>query len=248
MQKITIETKVLDGIPVNEYYLEDYELKGLTFIQHGYQSNKNRGTDFMAVCLARLGYKVVSIDAYMHGDRIQEPFISMSNYKRFSAVFEVVTKTAKDIVFLHEKYYAADFPKYDMIGISLGGMIAFYLCTITDKINKLVPAISTPNFLGMTRYSLGLEGTEKYQQLLENNLEYINSIDPINHVKDMKYSKMFMLNGSKDQVVPGIFSEKFYNKNKNDRMRFEYYEDVHNVNRQMTNDILSFICDKEVSI
>ncbi|MBU1020862.1 MAG: alpha/beta hydrolase [Firmicutes bacterium] len=248
MQRIIIESKVLDGIPMNEYYLENYDLKGLVFVQHGYQSNKNRGTDFMSICLARLGYKVVSIDAYKHGERIEEPYISMKNYKRYAAVFNVVTKTAKDIIFIHDKYYSSKFEKYDFIGISMGGMIAFYLSTVTDKINKIVPAIGTPNFLGMTRHVVDIDDKEKYNQIVKNNLEFINQIDPIQHVENMKYSKMFILNTTKDEIVPGKFSEKFYDEFKNERMKFAYYEDVHNVNRQMTNDILSFICDKEVSI
>lgn len=248
MSRIIVENKIIDNIPLNEYYLDQKGFIGLVFVQHGYQSNKSRGSDLLALNLARLGYKVVSIDAYKHGERIEEPFISMNEYKRFGSVFNVVTRTADDIINLHKAYYEEEFKTYDFIGISMGGMIAFYLATVTDKINKLVPAIGTPSFLEMTKYIVDLGDSEKYNQIVENNLVRIKKIDPVNHVSQMKYTKMFILNTTRDEVVPGKFSEKFYNENKNDKMSFRYYDDVHFINREMTNDILSFISEKKVAI
>ena len=61
------------GIPYSEYRRVDIKSKGLVFIQHGYESNKNKGADYLAINLARIGYTSVAIDAYKHGERIEEP-------------------------------------------------------------------------------------------------------------------------------------------------------------------------------
>ena len=142
MSKIVIENKNLDGIPVNEFYIDDQIPKGLVFVQHGYRSNKERGADDLAIKIAREGFFVVTLDAYMHGERKIGPFIQGSETERLYYIPSIIRKTALDIIKLHKKFYY-DFSKFDLVGISLGGMIAYYTSVVTQNIRNLVPVIST---------------------------------------------------------------------------------------------------------
>lgn len=241
MKKIIISTDIINGVPLNEYYLHDTEYKGLVFVQHGFQSNKNYGADYLALPLARLGFFVVSIDAYMHGERIEGPYIVKDEKGMLISATEVIRHTAIDYIKLHKKRYIERFPKYDFIGISLGAMTAFYLATKTDKIKKLVPVIGTPDYIHQAEYALSSVGLNFDDFAGDKQTSYMERISPINHVEKIKFEKMFLLNCSKDTTVPMDKAVEYYNKYKTDKMTLKIYEDGHEVNKTMQRDIFKFI-------
>lgn len=241
MKKLIVSTEIYNGVPLNEYYLQDAEYKGLVFVQHGFQSNKNYGADYLALPLARLGFYVVSIDAYMHGERTIEPYLSKDEKGMLIAAPEVMRHTAIDYIKLHKRRYMERFPKYDFIGVSLGAMTAFYLSTKTDKIRKLVPVIGTPDYLHQAEYALSAVGLGLKDFASDGILNYIDRISPINHVDKIKFEEMFLLNCSKDTTVPMDKAVEYYNKYKTDKMKLKIYDDEHEVNKQMQRDIFEFI-------
>jgi len=241
MQKLLINTEIYNGVPLNEYYIEDIEFRGLVFVQHGYQSNKNYGADYLALTLARLGFFVVSIDAYMHGERMEGPYLSQNEKGMLIAAPEVIRHTAIDYIKLHKRRYIDRFPKYDFIGISMGAMIAFYLATKTDKINKLIPVIGTPDFMHQAEYNLTGAGVKLEEILNEQTIKYLNRISPINNVRKLKFEKMLIMNCSEDTIVPMGKSVEYYNKYKTNKMILKIYEDGHEINRTMQKDIFEYI-------
>lgn len=240
MSKIIIDNKVVDGIPLNEFYIENARYKGLVFMQHGYGSNKERGGDYLAIKVARDGYFVVCIDAYMHGERKEGPFISGTEEERMYYVPSIIRKTALDIIKLHKMYYQ-EYQTFDMIGVSLGGMIAYYTSIKTDKINKLVPVISTPKVTRQAEYSLKQSGVDIEKYFTEESYAYLQSCDPIRYIDSFVYNKMFILNGTKDHVVSTQDSIDFYEKYKNDNMEMKLYDIDHNVTKNMQRDIIDFL-------
>jgi len=193
MYKIMIEEKFIDDIPLNEYVDVNCEVKGLVFVQHGFTSNKERGTDFLALKLARNGFFVVSIDAYKHGKRMKEPFISEHVSKRYFDIFTVVKRTARDIDRLFKKYYKDRFEKYDVVGVSMGGMVAFYLTTMSKYASRVVPVISGPDFFQMSLDTFSGD-LEEFQAYVYKKQAYIEKISPAKHIDKMKFDKMFMMN------------------------------------------------------
>ena len=241
MMTLLLKSSILNGVPFNEYYLEDVEPKGLVFIQHGYQSNKDYGADYLALHIARSGYFVVSIDAYKHGARIEEPYLSKDEKVMLIEAPIVIRHTAIDIIKLHKLRYKKRFAKYDFIGISMGAMIAYYLCTKTDKIKKLLPIIGIPDFMYQAEYNLNQAGLLVPEFLTPDAIKYLQRMSPINNVHKMKYDKMCILSGTKDQIVPIKPSVDFIKKYKDDSITFITYEDGHNVNRSMQEDIFKII-------
>lgn len=248
MGKIVISNSCYDNIPYNVYYKENINYKGLVFVQHGFGSNKERGTDSISLNLARNNYFVVSVDAYKHGERIEEPFISGPAYKMFADAIDVVHLTAKDILRLYDNVFAKSFNSFDVIGISLGGMIAYLLSTFTNKINKLVPVISSPMFTKIVYLETEIDELEKYLEIVNKKRAEVELFDPSKNIDKMKYKKMFILNGTKDTVIPKRHSEAFYEQFSVDNVTFKLYEEGHNVSRGMQEDILSFITDKSVRL
>lgn len=240
MPKVIINNRVIDRIPLNEFYLEDMEYKGLIFVQHGYMSTKEWGSDYLALPLARLGYFVVCIDSYKHGERIEEPFLSKDEFACMKDVPAVIKWTALDIIKLHKHHYA-HFDKFDMIGVSLGGMIAYYLATKTDNVRKLVPVISTPALMNKAVETLKTIGLNPQDFLNESATNFINSIDTINRLEKLKYEELFMLVGKNDTVVPYQDTLDFYEKHQHKDMTLKVYDIDHNVDREMQIDIFTYI-------
>ena len=241
MHKIVIEEKLVNNIPLNEYYDENSAgYKGLVFVQHGFTSNKERGTDFLGIKLARKGFFVVSIDAYKHGRRMKEPFISGKEYEKFFDIFTVVKRTARDIERLFKKEYANAYSTYDMVGISMGGMIAFYLTTISSSIANVVPVISAPDFFQMSLDTFSGE-LEKFQEYVYKKRRYIERISPAKHVDQMRFQNMFIMNTSRDEMVSYKIAEDFYKREQLPNTKFKLYDDTHTVNRDMQEDLIDFL-------
>jgi len=238
--KIILHSTVKDSIPLLEYYLEKGPYKGLVFVQHGYQSTKERGGDMLSLGFARLGYFVVAIDAFKHGERIQEPYITGSEIDRLNEAFVVVKRTAFDIARLHHNHYRI-FDTFDMVGVSLGGMVAYYLATRTPHIRKLVPVISTPDFLAQAKNSVQNSKLDIDTFFTPDKLQFIESINPLTHLDKLMYKELFILCGSQDPVVPMKESVDFYNTHKSKHMNLKIYEVDHTVSREMQKDIYDFI-------
>ena len=238
--KIVLHNTRKDTIPLLEYYREKGPYKGLVFVQHGYQSTKERGGDMLSLGLARLGYFVVAIDAFKHGERIQEPFVTGTEIERLAEAFVVVKRTALDLVRLHHNHYRI-FETFDMIGVSLGGLVAYYLATRTTHIRKLVPVISTPDFLAQARHSLQIAGLDLDTYFTEDKLQFISSINPLNQLEKLTYKELFILCGNTDQIVPMKESVEFYNNHKTEQISLRVYDAEHTVSREMQKDIYNFI-------
>ena len=240
MKKLTLNSCILDGVPYLEYYQEDIEYKGLILVQHGYTSNKEYGADFLALPLARMGYFVVSIDAYKHGERMEEPYTSKDWPKMFFESPYVIRRTAIDINRLFKKRYQKKYSKYSIVGVSMGAMISYYLSTITPHIDKIVPVIGTPDFIDRAIYGVEKDGYDPDVYLNEDTMKYLHKMNPIEHVDKMKYSQMFILVGNKDDVVPHQKSVDFFDEYQDERMKLKVFEEGHHVNKEMQIEIFEF--------
>jgi esterase/lipase len=235
--KIVLNSRTVDTIPILEYYQEDRIYKSLVFVQHGYESTKEYGSDFLAIQLARMGYFVVAIDADKHGERIAEPYLTGTEKERLDEAFVVIKKTALDIRRIHHILYEKQFPTFDMIGISLGGMVAYYLATKTTKLKTLIPVISTPDFLPLAMYTVKMSGFDVESYFTPDKLAFIKSINPMNRLKDMTYETLHIFVGTKDPIVPYQASKAYFEEYGTNQDSYHEYDVDHTVPRQMQLDI-----------
>lgn len=238
--RLTLDSRIVESIPLVEYKRDYYPYKGLVFIQHGYESTKEYGSDYLALELARRGFFVVAIDAYKHGERILEPYVTGSAEDRLNEAFIVVKRTALDIIRLHHNHYK-EFPTFDFIGVSLGGMVGYYLATKTSRLGKLVPVISTPDFLHQAYHAVGAAGLDIDMFFTQDKLDFIDSLSPLNRLDKMSFQSLFALVGDRDEVVPKGPTEAFFAAHGDSRMTLERYDVGHSVSRPMQLAIFDYI-------
>ena len=244
---ITVEERMVNGIPLIEYKNDALEVKGLTFIQHGYESNKIRGGEYMAMNLCRLGYHVVCVDACKHGDRIEEPYITGSEFYRLKDAFNVIDQTTNDILMLSNTEYKA-YEMFDMIGVSLGGMIAYLLATRTTKINRLIPIISTPDFYRQAFLAVSSAGLTFDKVFKKTEMAWLESVDPVKNMGNMTYKQLGIFISENDDVVASRPTLKFIKQYENKIDFYKIYAVKHSVPREMQEDVLSFIAGKRINL
>ena len=237
--KISIAKNSVNGISVLEYTHPKAEK--LLFLQHGIHSKKENVMNLYGLTLAKLGYKVVAIDAFKHGERIAEPFLSKDEDQCALETMDVVKQTANDIDTIYKSSYQVSFKRFDVIGISMGGLIAYYLSTITRRIDQLVALISSPQFLEAANYTFPKERQLKHQEHSSEVLKTIESIDPSKRVEDMSFHRLIMFNGENDSVIPYQQSEAFFINHPELSIIFKCYPTEHKVTQEMFEDLQSLL-------
>lgn len=239
--RVIVEHQRVEGIPLIEYHREQDTHKGLVFVQHGYESNKEQGADYLAIQLARDGFFVVAIDAWKHGERIAEPYVSGSVQERLDDAFIVVKRTALDVIRLHRNHYMDRFDVFDVIGVSLGGMMACYLATKTKRLRRLMPLISTPDFLRQAYHAVAGAGIDTTTYFTQDKLDFIASIDPLRHLDKMQYQSLHVFVGTRDNVVPMEAMVAFFEEHKRAGDTLRVYDVGHTVSRDMQQDIRTIL-------
>jgi uncharacterized protein len=251
--KVILENKQIHGVPLIECYtlenihgtkenhLSELQSKELLFFNHGFLGAKENFYQLM-IDLARIGFLVVGIDAYCHGERIDHFFQTASLKDKELKLFDVVQHTGKDIQNLFEKHYKKDFEGYHVMGISLGGMVGFYTTSISRDVKGLVSIIGTPTFEAFVHHkSIDLGFDEEEKNAL---IESIRKEDPIHHMDHFETIKLLMLIGDKDDIVPSSGCRVLYDilvdKGINHEVKLLSYEVGHEFDEHMKNDLLAW--------
>jgi esterase/lipase len=233
---------------INSFVHEDFEVleytstnaKKLMFLQHGIYGKKEKIMNLLGVSFVKLGYHVVAIDAYKHGYRGEEPFINQDKDQAELMTMDVVKHTANDIKTLYETYYQNFYPAINIVGISMGGLIAYYLSTIIDQMDQLVALISSPKFLDAANYTFPKERQALYDNS-EEALKKVESMDPSKQVTRMNFERLIMFNGTNDTVIPYTQSKSFYEKHKDLNIVFKTYDAEHKITKEMHEDLLALL-------
>lgn len=229
-------------IPLVECYLDDNKNKPLIFFNHGFTSNKEQGAYHYIFELAKRGFYVVCIDAYMHGERIKEPFISGTHKTKQQHMFEVIMQTGHDIKNLYNNYYKNNFKDVYIMGESMGGAVSYFTATIFNEVKGIISIIGSPSFVEFCEYKIDKQGWDKnrYMDFL-NDLEKHDPIKKINLFKD---KKILMVNGSEDEIVPYIWAEKLYEEltinNINPNVDFKLFRCGHSSPEEMKQEVFKW--------
>lgn len=237
--------KYLDGIPVTTYYFNDGIKKPVIFFFHGFGSSRKVGIADRGIELAKLGFYVVSLDAFLHGERQPSYFANLSYGDKQKEIVNIQIQTALDAKKLYDKYYSKDkYVKQGEVysfGVSMGAGSAIYLASILDNLNSVVSMLGSPSFYDF------YEHKQKEYNWATNNNYFINLNSYIEHDPFINHSlykdkNIYFANGTLDNVVPAIFAKKFkdlYPNNKN--IIYELYETAHTSTPKMHQDIYDFL-------
>ena len=210
--------------------------KRLLFLQHGIYGQKEQSMKLLGVRIANLGYKVVAIDARMHGERKEYPFDEKRPPIGELKMPDIIEPTAFDILSLfHQKF--TEEKTFDYMGISMGGIIGFHLLSQTHAVSHFYGVITTPHYLAFDpeqEAPIKKEDPEAYHHALE----VLTRLNPIDHVSDWHYETIDMFHGVKDEIVPLKGVETFYEHYPSDKISLKTYDTDHRITPEMFDDIL----------
>ncbi|MFW6298602.1 MAG: serine aminopeptidase domain-containing protein [Bacillota bacterium] len=230
--KIAIENGVYQGIPYKTYAHPEPER--LIFINHGVFGNKERVLTLFGSQLAKIGYKVVAIDASRHGERGESPFSPRDEEEAFKHIFDVVKETSEDILLMYHALYEKDYSDFDILGLSMGGYVAYHMTTITDHVKTLVTMISSPDFLPGAK-NRGID---------PRTLRTIESMNPASNVSKMRFKHGLALVGEYDEAIKKTETFGFLEKNPDLPLEARTYHTGHQATQAMQEDTLEFLRQK----
>ncbi|MGL4337699.1 MAG: alpha/beta hydrolase family protein [Turicibacter sp.] len=200
--KLTIEEQIINGVPISHYRIDDDQPRKLIIGCHGFMSHRYSTISDVSLQLARRGYHVVTLDAFMHGERGDSSFLEASNEEQGEKLFDIIFQTVKDIKMLIEhlkEIEIIDSTKIGITGISMGGMMSYLAAATIPKISVVAEMIGTPDYITFVNDILAEpEQIEMYQ----SKLEQIAPFNPIDRLVQQKPIPILMCHGRQDEVVP----------------------------------------------
>lgn len=233
--KTDINSYTFKSIPVKVY--AHPKPKRLIFINHGIVGSKERILTMFGVNLARLGYEVVAIDACKHGSRGEAPFKPYEERRAMEELFDIVKKTSEDVLRLYHAKYKDTYDSFDILGVSMGGYVAYYTATQTDHVEYLIPVISSPDFVS------GLNQSQTYT-FKDTIIDKVKAMDPASHPERFKFKEACALVGEEDPLIPKSHTETFVKNNEALPIDFKVYDTPHKVTPEMQEDIVAFLKER----
>ena len=199
MNKVIVEKKYLEGVPLYEYRPVDINLNKLVFYQHGYTMNKEDGAHVQAMHYASRGFTVVAIDAYGHGERHTKPFPKESYHTEMLYFYEIIKNTTEDFIKLYKNHYEKEFPVLNVSGESMGGMITYMLAGVLENVKAIAPVVGSPSIVRYGYDDMITNGCE--EETIKGMLEYLQKYDGFTNIPRFIDMPMFCLCGTQDDVA-----------------------------------------------
>ncbi len=242
MNQLSSQDFLYRGIPYTITQSDAEKQKPLLFFFHGFQSNRKQGSMGRVEAFASLGYAVVSIDAYNHGERQSRVFQEASIEQKYAQILEIITNTAQDALLLTEEvlkhHPSIDTTRIDVYGVSMGGMIGVAFGVLSQRVNKMVLLVSTPKLLD---YYLERQRTYQFALPTKERMEYYRSFDADTNAKRLTTTKMFFAVGEFDRVVLPTYAESFVREHPELDITYRSYDTPHLSTPTMLGDASAFL-------
>ncbi|MCK7489790.1 MAG: hypothetical protein MZU79_05855 [Anaerotruncus sp.] len=191
------ETNLLHrGIPITLYTPKDGPGTHVFFLVHGHTGNRFDPTIVrFARMLCDRGMTAVSVDAFRHGERKTEPYVSLDGAAIAKAMVEVLEQTCKDIKTLYDDLFRKDGLSVGVLGTSMGGHVSYLLPGVLPETTIAIPLIGAPDVKRHYRTS---------KKWLGDGIEplFVDRSIPL-HADPAWFEERHLLqiNGTKDDVV-----------------------------------------------
>lgn len=237
--KTNVTKTTFQGIPMMMY--DHPQSSRLIFINHGIYGTKEKIIHLIGPQLVKLGYRVVAIDAYMHGERLEEPYASRNSFLARLRIFSVVKRTSEDILKIYHQKYADQHDDFDVLGISMGGYVSYYLTTQTQHLNTFVALISSPAFSKEKVHELPESFNGEFLQEAQDVKKFVENIDVSQRPDQMHFKLGIALNGKVDDLIPAEHTKDFIEENPDLPIVFKTYNTGHKITKAMSDDMLSLL-------
>jgi cephalosporin-C deacetylase-like acetyl esterase len=268
MQRILIETDQVEGIPLLTVLPEGAMHCPVVFAVHGFRGDKAEGVE-LGYRLAHAGIACISVDAAMHGDRrdarlaqVLDPawphiYPFASNLDAMYLQIQIVEQTAADISRLisHiESDDRFDTARLGVTGVSMGGLIAYYLVANHPKVATAVPIISVPNFtqfwedivLETMATEQGAAALAAVAEAHEIYTAFIRRMDPLDKLPAFAPKPLLLQLGNTDTNAPKAGTVALYRQMRPryaaypERLQLRIYA---NTDHRVTREMIADACD-----
>ncbi len=203
-----------NGIPAFYIYMKakENDLKPGVIMVHGHGADKrylfslNWPRD-----LAYMGYAVLAIDAWGHGERPSVPeCLELQKASWFDSTTKAIQKTIQEMPTVYD--YLAAQPHVDpkhigLMGVSMGGCITIGTAVIEDRIAAYVPVSAGLDYINWFADSKIFPGGD---QLPDTVNARIHEFDPIYFPEKIAGKPVRFIHGLNDPIVPAEYAKRFY--------------------------------------
>ena len=235
-----INNLTLENIPILHYEIPN--AKQLIFLLHPLYGNKEQMMHMLGAQLVKLGYDVVAIDAHEHGMRMMPPFATRDHDHATLKIYDVSKNTAHDLLKVYNTFFASQYPYFDVLGISMGGLSAYYLSTQTDKVNHLLVLMSSPNFEALLDYQSNQNHRLSTLNDYQETVSMVHKINPTTH--HMTFNQLSIFHGENDTLVPITLTQSWLNNIELKPIILKQYETHHRLNKAMISDVYEALKNK----
>lgn len=220
------------------------ENRKLLFFFHGFTSNRTKGIMGRGERLAELGYTVIAMDAYAHGDRYAPELLDNTPGEKYKHLIDIIIHTANDTSKLYENSLKDD-PRmnsdtFSVYGASMGAAISFLVASSMEECDSVVSIVGSPSLYELYAYKQSLYQWPKDEIWHERMTRY-EKIDPLIHSDSLCKKPIFFGCGTHDKVVPPRYAKALYEKCKSPKHVFRTYDVGHTSTDEMLEDSYTFL-------
>ena len=248
-----------DRIPTLLFSHEREEPQRAVICLHGWTGNKE---SMLTHCLkmADAGFLSISIDARMHGERLDPEFWRKFGENFPRTFFSVVTNTAKDIIQVVD-YLEARFGtctgRIGLMGVSMGGFITLVAATLEKRLEAVASVIGTANFPLFIERMLSLKVFPFKEKPMsspdEETRNLFESFDPMKRLSTIPPTAVLLIGGLQDPFIPKEGITQLYDALKPyyddcpDRLKMHLYNVGHAYTAEMESEVIQWF-DKHLHV
>ncbi len=242
----------INKIPTLWFYRKQEKRKCAVISLHGWTGNKE---GMLAHCLrmADAGFCSISVDARMHGDRLDPEFWGKfaENFPR--TFFTIVVETAKDvkqIIDFLETRDDIDSDRIGMMGVSMGGFITLVATFLEKRIKASASVIGAANFPLFVERMVSLKVLPFKEKPMcepdEETRKLYRDFDPLNNLEKFPPTALLLTGGSLDMFIPkegiqGLYDAlKPYYQNCKDRLKLRFFNIGHEYPPEMETEVINW--------
>jgi hypothetical protein len=252
-------TKIVQDIPVIEYYKKGQEKMPLLILSHGFSGSKNDYFNDMKFVrgLADKGLFIVAMDNRCHGERKGPAFSSVVINKSKINIYEIrkiIKESADDVSTLIDYYetnFLIDKDRIGMTGISMGGFTTFRAMMIDSRIKVAAPMIGSPVWEDIPQEVPHSTSIDQNEEVMTHLTQLSQKYSP-NYYPEKFYGRNLLIqNGEQDKHVSIAEVKKFYNiiakKSPQTITMISYPNLGHDVTTEMLTVTTEWLCEKLLS-
>lgn len=241
MMNITCKDDKYQDISFRYLYENSSFDKKVIFFFHGFGGNRYWIKDSWIERITSMGYVLIILDAFEHGDRMSEEYKALDNIQRQERIIDSEIHTAHDALrvydYLLEKKVISGTKPVTAMGVSMGAAVAIYLTSIFEKVKNLVSIIGSPAFVEFYKYKQSVYGFPADEKF-EARLAKYELIDPLKNYQLLEGKNILMTVGLKDKIVPLIYAKALSLKLKTTYLE---YDVGHDCPLEMAEDVFKFM-------